>query len=428
MESLVVNPYHIIVHTDFRLDVIQLTHRLRETFAAFRFPNYRLWFYGQLVSLFGSWMQTTAQGFLVFELTHSPQYLGLVGFAAGAPTWIFTLYAGVVADRYSRRSLMIVTQSFMMLLAVVLAFLTFTHLVQPWHIVLLALLLGTANSFDAPARQAFVSELVPRETMTNAIALNSTMFNTATALGPAIAGTIYALFGPGWCFTVNAVSFIAVIAALRMMRLPPGEVHPRTGSAYADLKEGVTYVVAQPVTRTLIAMVAATSMFALSMATLVPAWSVNVLHGDAAVNGFLLSARGAGSLLGALLIASWGVRVRRGRALTAGSLAYPLLLLAFAFTRTVPLSVLLLFAMGAPTIMVLNLANAIVQTSAPDRLRGRVMGAYTWLFFGFMPLGALWTGFLAQSLGEPPAVIINSLIAFTVFAAVAIFIPRIRKQ
>jgi MFS family permease len=178
--------------------------------------------------MFGSWMQSTAQGFLIFQLTKSPAFLGYVGFAAGVPTWIFMLYAGVVADRISRRRLMIVTQTAMMALAFLSAALVFTGAIRPWHIILLALGFGTANAFDAPARQAIVQELVPTEDMTNAIALNSAMFNTSAALGPAIGGVIYALVGPAWCFTLNGISFIAIIVALLMMKLPA--FAPRTAT------------------------------------------------------------------------------------------------------------------------------------------------------------------------------------------------------
>jgi MFS family permease len=323
---------------------------------------------------------------------------------------------------------MVVTQTCMMVLAFLLAGLTFFHLVQPWHIVLLALLLGIANAFDAPARQAFVSELVPRHHMTNAIALNATMFNTATALGPAIAGITYALFGPGWCFTINGISFIAVIIALRLMKLAPPQPRPRERSVWSELKEGIAYVSSEPIIRTIFALVAATSMFAISLATLIPAWSVNILHGHAATNGFLLSARGAGSLIGSLFIASLGNTPFRGRFLTAGSMAYPLLLIAFAFVDWTPLSVILLLGIGFGTILVLNLANAIVQTSTPDHLRGRVMGAYTWIFFGFMPLGALWTGTAAEHFGEPDAIIVNALLAIVVSLVVFLFVPRLRQQ
>jgi MFS family permease len=320
----------------------QATTRWQRTFAALRRRNYRLWYRGQLVSLFGTWMQATAQGFLVYELTHSPRYLGFVGFAAGVPMWALTLYGGVVADRFPRRSVMIVTQTVMMALAFILAALAFLHVVQPWHIILLALLLGTANAFDAPARQALVSELVPREDLTNAIALNSTMFNMATAVGPAVAGVAYALFGPGWCFTINGVSFVAVILALRLMELDHRVPARRAGGSFAQLTEGIRYVLREPVIRTVIGVVAVTSLCALSMATLVPAWSVKVLHGNAAVNGLLLSARGVGSLVGALLMASVARVAFRGKILTVGSLAYPILLFVFAFVRWLPGSLLML--------------------------------------------------------------------------------------
>jgi len=373
-------------------------------------------------------MQTTAQGFLIFELTHSPAYLGFVGFASGVPTWILTLYGGVVADRVPRRTLIAVTQSCMMVLAFALAALTFLHAVQPWHVLVLASLLGIANSFDAPARQSFVSEMVPPEDLTNAIALNSTMFQAATVVGPAMAGATYAVFGPGWCFTTNGISFIAVIAALLAMNLPPRVHTPAPTSALEELREGAQYIRSQPTIRVLISMIAVSSMFGLSFSTLIPAWSVNVLGGGAAVNGLLFSARGAGALLGALFIASLGRKIARGRMLMAGSFLFPVLLFSLALTRELSVSLLILAGAGVGTILVNNLSNALVQTSTPDRLRGRVMGAYTWIFFGFMPLGALWSGIVAARLGEPGAVMINACIAFLFALGVRIFYPRLMEE
>ena len=305
----------------------------QQTFAAFKYRNYRLWFGGQLFSLFGTWMQTTAQGFLVYQLTNSPAYLGYVAFASGLPTWLFTLYGGVIADRMSRRTLMVVTQSAMLVLAFILAALTFTGLVQPWHIVVLAFLLGIANAFDAPARQAFVLEMVEREDLTNAIALNATMFNAATAVGPAVAGVTYAAFGPAWCFTLNGVSFIAIIVALLMMRIRPQAARARRVSAASDLMEGLRYVVAQPVIRALIGLVGVLSLFGVALFTLMPAWAVEVLSGDAATLGWLQSARGAGALIGALLLASLGRFKFKGKLLTAGTILFPLTLLIFALIR-----------------------------------------------------------------------------------------------
>jgi len=398
------------------------------TFAALRHPNYRLWFFGQLISLFGTWMQTTAQGFLIFELTHSPAYLGFVGFASGVPTWLLTLYGGVVADRVPRRKLIAITQSCMMVLAFVLAALTFLRIVQPWHVLVLASLLGIANSFDAPARQSFVSEMVGPDDLTNAIALNSTMFQAATVVGPATAGITYAMFGPGWCFTVNGISFIAVIGALLAMRLPPHIHRPGTRSVLEELREGTLYIRSQPTIRVLISMVAVSSMFGLSFSTLIPAWSVNVLGGGAEISGLLFSARGAGALLGALFIASLGRNIMRGKMLTAGSFLFPVLLFSLAFSRQLPLSLLLLAGAGVGTILVNNLSNALVQTSTPERLRGRVMGTYIWIFFGCMPLGALWSGIIAGRLGEPAAVMINSAIAFLFALGIWIAYPRLREE
>ena len=373
-------------------------------------------------------MQTTAQGFLIFELTRSPAYLGLVGFASGVPTWLLTLYGGVVADRVPRRKLIAITQSCMMVLAFVLAALTFLRLVQPWHVLVLASLLGIANSFDAPARQSFVSEMVGPDDLTNAIALNSTMFQTATVVGPATAGITYAMFGPGWCFMINGISFIAVIGALLAMRLPPHVHPPETTSALEELREGTRYIRSQPTIRVLISMVAVSSMFGLSFGTLIPAWSVNVLGGGAGISGLLFSARGAGALLGALFIASLGRNILRGKLLMAGSLLFPLLLFSLALSRQLPLSLILLAGAGVGTILVNNLSNALVQTSTPERLRGRVMGTYIWIFFGCMPLGALWSGIIAGRLGEPAAVMINSAIAFLFAMGVWMFYPRLREE
>src|SRR5688572_10511302 len=226
----------------------------QRTFMALQYPNYKLWFMGQLVSLIGTWMQITAQGFLVFELTQSPVYLGYVGFAAGLPSILLMLFGGVIADRVPRRNLLIITQSSMMILAVILAVLTFTGIVQAWHIVLLALALGTANAFDAPAAQAFVLELVERKDLPNALALNATLFNLATVVGPTAAGLMYAAFGAAWCFTINAASFLGVIVALLLMRLPARELTRRAQSALDQVKDGLRYVLTHPILRTLIAV------------------------------------------------------------------------------------------------------------------------------------------------------------------------------
>lgn len=383
---------------------------VRDTFASLKYPNYRLWFIGQLVSLVGTWTQATAQGYLIYQLTKSPAYLGYASFANGLPSWFFTLYAGAIADRVPRRTLMIITQSSMLILAFILAILAFTNTVQWWHILILTFLLGISNAFDAPARQAFVLEMVDREDMTNAIALNSTMFNSAVVLGPAFGGLIYAWVGPGWCFTINGISFIAVIIALLMMKLKPFVPIRTNGSTWSDVREGLNYVINNPALRMMISNLFITTVFGLGIAALIPAWAVVVLGGDATTNGFLLAARGFGSLIGALFIAALG-RIRfRGKVWTINSIIMPIMMVVFAYMHWLIPSLLAMAAMGFTFMMIVNLSNAMVQTRIPDEMRGRVMGIYAFFFFGAIPLGSLISGWAAEIIGEPLTVIISAII------------------
>jgi len=398
------------------------------TFAALSYPNYRLWFFGQMTSLFGTWMQSTAQGYLVYQLTGSEAWLGYVGFASGAATWIFMLYGGVIADRIPRRSLLVITQTLSMVLAFILSALAFTRVVAPWHIVLLAFALGTVNAFDAPARQSFVLEMVDRHTLVNAIALNSTMFNAAMAVGPAMGGIAYALFGPGWCFAINGVSFIAVIAALAAMKLAPRARAPGTAGALADIRAGLRAVTGDRRILAIVLLMGAMSLFGMSFVTLLPAWAVQILGGDARTNGFLQSARGLGALVAALGIATFAQGRMRGRAMTIGSLLFPFLLLLFSLTRSLPLSLAVLVAVGAANIVVNNLANFLVQTMTPDALRGRVMAVYTLAFFGFMPIGSLLTGTVAASVGVPLTVVIGASGTLACAGAIALAVPSLRKD
>jgi MFS family permease len=400
---------------------------IRQTFAALRHRNYRLWFTGQIISLFGSWMQTTAQGFLIYELTKSPAYLGYVGFASGIPSWIFTLYGGVVADRFSKRSVLIVTELIMMILAFILAGLTFLHIITPLQIVFLSFMLGIANAFDAPARQSFVLELVDREDLVNAIALNGTMFNSAAAIGPAIAGLTYAAFGPSWCFTINGLSFIGVIIALAMMRIEKPDNVKIKKSATAELKDGMVYLRKQKMIMLIIAIIAVTALFGISFTTLIPAWAVNILHGDASTNGFLQSFRGLGALVSALMIASISHLKIKGKLFSFSLFAFPAAILIFSFVKFLPLSFILIFTAGIAQVFILNLANGFVQTVVSDEYRGRVMAVYSMTFFGFMPIGSLFIGYTAHFLGEQTAVIINSSVLLLFAAVISTAYPALRK-
>ena len=399
-----------------------------QTFSALRYHNYRLWFVGQTVSLFGTWMQRTAQAYLIFELTKSPVYLGYVGFAYGIPAWLFMLYGGVVADRFPRRKVLLGTQISMMILAFVLAGLTFSGAVQPWQIIILAFLLGCANAFDAPARQAFVTDLIQRKDLTNAIALNSSMINMATVLGPAIAGLTYAAFGPAWCFTINGLSFIAVILALSLMKLPPFQSVSRQISISAEVKQGFAYIASKPVIRTIILNLGILSLAGLGFVTLLPVWAVDVLGGDATTNGFLHTARGLGALSGVFLIAAIGQTYSKGKLFTIGTFVMPVFLILLSFTRILPASFLALFGAGWGFMVIINLSNTLVQINVTDELRGRVMGIFTLTFFGLLPIGSLINGAVADQIGAPLTVQINALILLA--SAILLFLrfPTLRAQ
>jgi MFS family permease len=401
---------------------------ISSTFSAFRHYNYRLWFIGQLISVIGTWMQNTAQGYLVYTLTGSPAYLGLVGFVSGIPSWIFMLYGGLVADRVPRRLLLIITQSMMMLLAFILAGLVFLHMVEPWHILVLAFLLGVANAFDTPARQSLVVDLVSREDMTNAIAFNATMFNGGAIVGPAIGGIIYALTGPGWCFTINGISFIAVIIALAMMQIKHVPPPPRKGTAFKAIYEGFCYVRDERLVLTLSISVLIFNIFGFSLMTLLPAWAVHILKGDVTTNGLMLSARGIGAVIGGLVIAAIANRGFRGKMWSWNSFLMPLFIIGFALTRSLTLALILLGMMGFSLVTVMNNSNAMVQSRVPDELRGRVMALYSLMFMGGGPIGALLIGSFASWTNEPLTAFLCAAGLIVFATLIWIYRPEVRAM
>ena len=338
------------------------------------------------------------------------------------------LYGGVVADRFSRRKILLGTQISMMILAFILAGLTFTGTVRPWQIIILAFLLGCANAFDAPARQAFVTDLVERKDLTNAIALNSSMINMATVLGPAIAGLTYAAFGPAWCFTINGLSFIAVILALSLMKLTPFQSVSRQVSISTEVKQGFAYVASNPIIRTIILNLGILSLAGLGFVTLMPVWAVDVLGGDATTNGFLHTARGLGALSGVLLIAAIGQTYSKGKLFTIGTFVMPVFLIILSLTRILPASFLALFGVGWGFMVIINLSNTMVQINVPDELRGRVMGIFTLTFFGLLPIGSLINGAIADQIGAPLTVQINALILLAAAFLLFLRFPAIRSQ
>ncbi len=372
------------------------SRRLAKTFTAFQHRNYRLYFFGQLVSLTGTWMQNVAQSWLVYQLTGSPLYLGIVSFASSIPVLALSLGAGVFVDRVPKRWLLIRTQTLAMVLAFILSADVFFGWVQPWHIVILSFLLGTVNTFDAPARQSFVIEMVGRDDLTNAIALNSANFNGARIFGPTIAGIALALVGPAWCFLLNGVSFIAVIIALMMMQIRDVAVAEKKGSTTFQMREGLSFIWHNQTVRTLLMMVAISNLFAVGYMSLLPAFARDVLGVGPAGLGLLSAAVGLGALAGALVVATFGKSKRNGLLLTIGNLFFPSMVLLFAASTIFPVSLFILFLAGLGFMVQNSMTNTLIQTSIPDQIRGRVMSVFTLVFMGFFPIGSLIAGTVAE--------------------------------
>lgn len=397
--------------------------RLPRTFSALRHRNYRLYWFGQLVSLIGTWMQSVAQGWLVYELTSSPLALGIVGFATSVPVLLFTLPAGVLVDRIERRKLIMLTQGLAAIQALLLAGLTFTGRVEVWHLILLAFGLGTVNAVDVPARQAFLLEMVPREDLMNAIALNSSVFNAARVVGPALAGLVLAALGPALCFFVNGLSFLATITSLSFMRLVPRRRSQASKSPWLEFKEGLRYVSGQPVVRVLMVIVGVSSAFGLGYVALMPVFAESILRVGAGGYGLLMAAIGVGAFTGAVGIASLGDFQSKGKLLTISSISFPIALLAFTGTRSFPLALLFLAFAGTMLMVQGTMANTILQTIVPDELRGRVMSFYTLMFIGMTPMSNLQSGIVADLFGAPSAVAAGALVCLGVATYIALRQP-----
>ena len=375
---------------------------LRQGFIAFTYRNYRLFWLGQLVSVTGTWMQSLAQSWLVYEiLGASPFQLGLVNVLQFLPVLVFGIPAGIIADRFPKRSILMVTQSTMMLLSGVLAVLVITDVVQLWHVYLVATLFGCANAVDMPTRQAFVSEMVDRDALMNAIALNSALFNTGRIIGPAIAGLLLAIMGPGPLFAINAASYIAVLIGLLMMNTAP-ITNTSTVGPIQRLREGLAYIRSEPVISRTIIMVGMIGIFGMNFNVWVPVLASDAFDAGSSAYGQLFSAMGAGSLLGALSLAFSGRSPNRNRmvaavfAMGAGEIVLDVVA---ASGTALMLGALSLALVGFMSTNTMSTANTLVQTTASDELRGRVMAVYMTVFAGTVPFGALLSGWVTGRFG-----------------------------
>jgi MFS family permease len=371
---------------------------------ALRHRNYRIFMGGQLISLIGTWMQTVAESWLVYRLTGSALLLGLAGFANRIPIFLLSPIGGAVADRYSRHRIVIATQVASMVLAAALAFLTLTHLVRVWHLMAIAALLGVVNAFDIPGRQSFVVELVAREDLQNAIALNSSMFNGARVVGPAIAGVLVASVGEGWCFFANAVSYIAVIIGLLLMRVPRTPAAVRPASAVAHVMEGFRFVSRSRPILALLLLLGLISLMGTPYSVLMPIIADQTFHSGARGLGILMGASGVGALLGALTLASRVGLQGYGSIIAFAAIGFGLSLIAFSTVRSLWLGVAFLLPVGFAMMTQMAASNTLIQSMIPNELRGRVMAVYSMMFMGMAPIGALLAGSLAGWLGTTTTV------------------------
>jgi MFS family permease len=376
---------------------------------ALRHPNYRLFFGGQLISLTGTWMQMVAQSWLVYRLTGSAVLLGFVGFSSQIPVFLLAPLGGSVADRLNRRRILVTTQTTAMLLAFLLAALTLTGRVEVWHVFALASLLGITNAFDIPTRQAFVVDMVGKEDLINAIALNSSMINGARIVGPAVAGVLLDALGEGWCFLANGVSFLAVIAGLLLMKMTTQTRVPLPGSPLASILEGFRYIKHTRPILALLLLLGLVSLMGMPYAVLMPIFADQILHGGARGLGLLMGATGVGALAGSLILAAKSGIHGLGRWIALAALGFGLSLVLFSLSRFFWLSAALLLPVGFCMIIEMASSNTLIQTLVSDELRGRVMAVYSMMFMGMAPFGSLLAGTLAHSLGAPSTVALGGL-------------------
>jgi MFS family permease len=391
-----------------------------------RHRNLRLFFAGQAVSLAGTWMQSVAQSWLVWRLTHSPWMLGVVGFLGQVPFFVLSLWAGSLADRFPRRKVVLATQTVAIVQAVLLAGVTLAGVVRPWMIVALAALLGVASAFEVPARQALLAD-VAGEDYANAIALNSSVFNAARVVGPALAGALVAALGEGVCFALNAVSFVGTYRALMVMEIPPRDPPPPHAGHRAHLLEGIAYAGRNAHVLWLLALLCVSSLFAVPYQTLLPALAAGRLGGGASLYGALLGCAGVGALAGAVsLLARTGLR-GLGRRVAVGTSCLGAAALGLGLSSRPLLSAAALALAGFGMITQAAGTMTLLQGFAPDAMRGRVVGLFTTLFHGTAPFGALAAGLAAQRFGPAPTIAVGGTVLLAASAAFHLALPRLRK-
>jgi MFS family permease len=391
--------------------------------------NYRLYFVGQGVSLVGTWMQQLALSWVVYQLTDSAVWLGVVGFAGQIPGFFLAPVAGVVADHYNRHRLLLLTQTLMMLQAFALAALALAGVITVWQIIVLSVLLGVVNALDMTVRQAFLTELIERrEDLANAIALNSSMVNGSRLVGPALAGFLLAQTSAGVCFLINGVSYLAVLAALLAMTVRPASRPARRPPLLRGLREGFRYAFGFTPIRALLALLALVSLASMAYTVLLPVFADRLVGGGAATLGLLTAATGVGALTAAVFLASRQTVLGLGKWIAAAPAVFSAALFVFSASRNLWLSMLMLFLAGAALMMQMAATNTILQTIVEEDKRGRVMSFYTMAFLGMAPLGSLMGGLLAERIGAPGTVRVAAAACLVGSALFAVALPSLREE
>ena len=405
-----------------------MANTLGFVFRALRHRNYRLFFGGQSISLIGTWMQQIALNWLVYRLTGSAMLLGLVGFTSRIPTFLLAPFAGVMADRWNRHRMLIITQVLSMVQAMILAALVLTNRIAVWHIITLSIFLGLVNAVDIPTRQSFVPDMVEkREDLGNAIALNSSIVNGARLIGPSIAGVLIATLGEGLCFLLNGLSFIAVIAALKAMRIEHRERDAANSHVIEGLKEGFSYAFGFAPIRSVLLLLALVSLMGVPYSVLMPVFAEKILHRGPEAFGFLLGATGVGALAGTLYLASRKSVLGLGRIIVIASTIFGIGLIGFSLSRVFWLSLCFMLLTGFGMMVQMASSNTILQTLVEEDKRGRVMSIYTMAFVGMVPFGSILAGSLATNLGAPNTILIGGMICILGAILFGRKLPSLRK-
>lgn len=395
------------------MNLKSVKYKMNDAFPALTHSNFRYFWTGQCISLIGSWMQNTTQGWLVLKITqeNSSFLLGLVNAVQFTPIMLFSLFAGVIIDKLPKKKILLFTQTSLMIIAIIQSLLIWTNSIKYWHLIILSLCIGIINTIDLPTRQSFVIEMVGKKDLMNAIALNSSIFNAARVLGPSIAGVVIAYFGMEICFFINAISFIPVIYGITKIKIENKNTILQKKNVFFEIKEGLTYISKSFTLISTLTLITVLGIFAFNYNILIPVFSVNVLGLSSKEYGLLMSSLGIGSLIGALSMATKSKNGPKKLILYISSFMVCILLMVIGLTKVYYATAIFLAIIGAFNVIFSTTANSTIQLNSKDEFRGRVMSVYTLLFAGVTPFGSLFTGLIAESFGAAKGFIYSGMLA-----------------